>query len=212
MAVQITQAAQSTARAPQQGVPASRRWRVDSAHSSVTFSARGFWGSVAVTGSFAGPVGAATVHQDGRISGELVIAAATLSTGLALRDRHLRGRDFFDVERYPEIRFAPDRLIVAGGRIMVCGELAVRDRIAELELPVELAEEPGGRLALTAHAVLDREPLGLGHSPLGMIRGPADVGIDLVLTPDESPNSGDDRSPSRHADSARSAQVHSNGS
>jgi polyisoprenoid-binding protein YceI len=202
MAVPITQSTPSTARAPQQGAPASRRWRVDSADSSVTVSVRGFWGSIPVTGSFAGPAGAATVHQDGRMSGELVIAAATLSTGLALRDRHLRGRDFFDVERYPEIRFAPDRLIVASGRIVVCGELAVRDQIADLELPVELAEQPGGALALTAHAVLDREPLGLGHSPLGMIRGPAEVGIDLVLTPDESPNTGDDRSPSCHPESA----------
>ncbi len=205
MAVQITQAAPSTSRVPPQDVPASRRWRVDSAHSSVTFSVRGFWGSVPVTGSFAGPSGAATVDQDGRVSGELVIPAGTLSTGLALRDRHLRGRDFFDVERYPEIRFAPDRLIVASGRITVCGELAVRDRIAKLELPVELAEEPGDRLALTAHTVLDREPLGLGHSTLGMIRGPAEVGIALVLTPGESPNSGDDRSPSRHPDSAPAA-------
>jgi polyisoprenoid-binding protein YceI len=145
------------------------------------------------------------VDQDGRVSGELVIRAATLSTGLALRDHHLRDRDFFDVERYPEIRFAPDRLIVASGRIMVCGELAVRDRLAKLELPVELAEEPGDRLALTAHAVLDREPLGLGHSPLGMIRGPAEVAIDLVLTPGESPSSADDRSPSGHPDSAPAA-------
>ena len=88
---------------------------------------------------------------------------------------------------------------------MVCGELAVRDRIAKLELPVELAEEPGDRLALTAHAVLDRERLGLGHSTLGMIRGPAEVRVDLVLTPGESPSSADARSPSGHPDSAPAA-------
>jgi 3-(3-hydroxy-phenyl)propionate hydroxylase len=174
----------------------------------VTFSARGFWGLVPVTGSFAGPTGAATVDQDGRVSGELVIPAATLSTGLALRDRDLEGRDFFDVERYPEIRFAADRLTVSSGRIMVCGELAVRDRIAELELPVELAEEPGGRLALRADVVLEREPLGLGRSPLGMIRGPVEVRVDLGLAPTdrgrtESSTLTDDHSPSAGTGFAR---------
>jgi hypothetical protein len=155
-----------------------------------------------VSGSFVAPTGAATVDQYGRLSGELVVPAATLSTGLALRDRHLRGRDFFDVQRYPEIRFTPNRLIAPSGRYVVRGELAVRDRIIDLELPVELTQEPGGRLALRADAVLEREPLGLGHSPLGMIRGPVELRVDLGLAPasrgrTESSTSADAGSPSR---------------
>ena len=185
---------------PRVTVPAC--WRVSAAESSVTFSARGFWGLARTTGSFTRVSGAAQVEASGLFSGELVIATRTLTTGMRIRDRHLRGRDFFDVERYPEIRFSADRLIASGDRHVVRGELSVRDRIVELELPIELAEEPGRRLRLTAHAVIERESLGLGHSPLGMIRGPAEVRVDLVLMPAESPNSADDRSPNSHPDSA----------
>jgi polyisoprenoid-binding protein YceI len=168
----------------------------------VAFSARGFWGLVPVTGSFAAPTGAAIVDRYGLLSGALVIPAATLSTGLALRDRHLRGHAFFDVERYPEIKFVVDRLNSSRKGHMVSGVLTVRDRSVELDLPVEVVERGAGELVLAGRAVIQREPLGLGHSPLGMIRGPAEVGVDLVLTPGESPNSADDRSHSRHPDSA----------
>jgi polyisoprenoid-binding protein YceI len=181
------------------------RWRVDDAGSSVTVSTRGFWGLARTTVTFTGLSGAAELDAGGRFSGELVIPAATLSTGLAVRDHHLRGRDFFDVERYPEIRFAAERLIASAGRYVVRGLLSLRDQVAGLELPVELAERPGDRLALTAHAVLEREPLGLGRSPLGMIRGPAVVRVDLMLSRSdrgsESPNSADDGPRSRHPDS-----------
>ena len=184
------------------------RWAVESAQSSVTFSARGFWGLARTTGSFSGISGTAELGAGGRFSGELVISAATLSTGLAVRDHHLRGRDFFNVERYPEIRFSADRLIASGGRYVVRGQLSLRDRVAALELPVELSEQPGERLALTAQTVLEREPLGLGRSPLGMIRGPAEVRVDLLLSPSdrgpaESPNSADDGLRIHHSDSVR---------
>jgi 3-(3-hydroxy-phenyl)propionate hydroxylase len=178
-------------------------WRVDADRSSVTFSARGFWGVVPVTGSFAAPTGAAIVDEYGLLSGELVIPAATLSTGLALRDRHLRGHAFFDVERYPEIKFTVDRPNSSRKRHVVSGALTVRDRTVKLDLPVEIVERGPGELVIAAHAVIEREPLGLGHSPLEMIRGPVEVRVTLVLTPGESPNSADDRSPSSHPGFAR---------
>jgi 3-(3-hydroxy-phenyl)propionate hydroxylase len=200
MAVQVMQAAPSTPRTPSQAGTVPGRWRVDADRSSVTFSARGFWGLVPVTGSFAAPNGEATVDQGGRLTGELVIEAATLSTGLAFRDRHLRGRDFFDVQCYPEITFSANQLIAAGGRCVVRGELSLGDRTIELELPIELTQGPGGGLAMRAGAVLEREPLGLGHSPLGMIRGPVEVRVDLGLVPGrgraESSTLTDDHSPS----------------
>lgn len=145
-------------------MPVPARWRVDAAESSVTFSARGFWGLARTTGSFT------------RVSGGAQIDASGLCSG----------------------------------------ELSVRDRIVELELPIELAEAPGKRLRLTAHSVIEREPLGLGRSPLGMIRGPADLRVDLVLTPGsrgaaaESSNSADDRSLSGHPDCARTRGTRSN--
>jgi polyisoprenoid-binding protein YceI len=137
-----------------------------------------------VTGSFDELAGGATVDENGHFSGELVVPTRTLDTGIALRDRHLRGDGFFDVETYPEIRFTARQLMAGENGPVIRGELSVRDRSVELELPIELTEESGRGLGLTAERVLKREPLGLGRSPLGMIRGPVKVRVHVALAPD----------------------------
>jgi polyisoprenoid-binding protein YceI len=167
---------------PTQSPLEAGRWRVKPGSSSATFTARGFWGAVPVTGRFTDPTGAVAIDADGQLSGELVIPAATLSTGIGLRDRHLRSAQFFHVRRHPQIRFAALRLTAGGGGgTTISGKLAVRDRSIELVLPVQVEHGPEQTLTLTAETVLELEPLGLGHSPLGMVRGPASVHVRVVL-------------------------------
>ncbi len=156
-------------------------WRVDGEHSSAAFSARGFWGGLAVNGRFSDLSGAATTGADGGLTGELVIPTETLSTGLGFRDRHLKSRQFFHVRRHTEIRFVAQGLADGGAGVVIHGRLSVRDLELELELPVEFAQEGGDRLVLSAHTSLERAALGVGHSPIGMIRGPARVQARIVL-------------------------------
>ncbi len=44
----------------------------------------------------------------------LSIEAASIDTGIGLRDKHLRSADFFDVERFPTITFESLRVEAAG--------------------------------------------------------------------------------------------------
>ena len=44
----------------------------------------------------------------GRI--QIAIKTASISTGLAELEKHLRGKDFLDAERYPQITFVSDKL------------------------------------------------------------------------------------------------------
>ncbi|OYV21304.1 MAG: hypothetical protein CG441_44 [Methylococcaceae bacterium NSM2-1] len=44
----------------------------------------------------------------GRI--QIAIETASISTGLAELEKHLRGKDFLDAERYPQITFVSDKL------------------------------------------------------------------------------------------------------
>ena len=157
------------------------RWRVRGERSRATFSARGFWGAARVTGTFGDLSGTAALAADGSFAGWLSIPAKTLDTGLTRRDRHLGSAEFFDVARFPEIRFAADGFESIEDRYVIYGELFVRDRTIRLALPVQVAPTSGGRLALTTEAVLSRDALGLGHSPLGIIRGPAKIRVQLVL-------------------------------
>ncbi len=66
---------------------------------------------------------------------EIVIDAASIDTGLAKRDEHLRRKEFFNVEQYPTIRFFADSLTFEGDRLVEAdGELTMLGR----SLPVSL--------------------------------------------------------------------------
>ena len=69
----------------------------------------------------------------GRI--EIVIDAASIDTGLAKRDEHLRAEEFFNVDQYPTIRYVADSLEFDGDRLIRAnGELTMLGRT----LPVSL--------------------------------------------------------------------------
>lgn len=167
---------------PMSGALARGRWRVNARLSSATFAARGVWGALPAKGRLSDLSGTATFHADGRIEGELTIPAGCLDSGNRLRDRHLKSRTFLDVKRHPHIRFQARSLTRTADGHVIEGILQVRERTIELALPIEL--EAGQRVALVAHNAFDRDALGLGHSPLGMIRGRVTVRVHVVLEPD----------------------------
>ncbi len=70
---------------------------------AVTFVIRN--AGLAVTGSFSGFAGNLTFDPAKPAQSKLVatIETATLSTGIGMRDNHLRKTDYFDVDTYPRI-------------------------------------------------------------------------------------------------------------
>ena len=80
-------------------------WAVDPAHSDVAFVARHLM-VTKVRGRFTDVSGTVTVADDFAASTVSAAAAvASVDTGNADRDTHLRSADFFDAETYPEITF-----------------------------------------------------------------------------------------------------------
>ena len=81
-------------------------WTVDPVHSDVAFVARHLM-VTKVRGRFTDVSGTVTVAEDFSSSTVSASAAvASVDTGNADRDAHLRSADFFDAETYPEITFA----------------------------------------------------------------------------------------------------------
>ncbi|WP_371351765.1 YceI family protein [Streptomyces malaysiensis] len=80
------------------------------------------WGLLPVRGRFAAISGRGDLAADGQRTGEAVIDATSVRTGIKKRDEHLRPADLFDVEQYPQISFtlsglrllAPDEAIING--------------------------------------------------------------------------------------------------
>lgn len=116
----------------------SLRFRIQPEASEITFratsrlmNAEGHFGRFSgdVVADPAGPTGA-------RIS--LTIDAASLDTGIEMRDKHLRSADFFDIERFPTIAFESVRVEAAGRRATVMGRLTLHGVTREIAVPVDV--------------------------------------------------------------------------
>jgi polyisoprenoid-binding protein YceI len=148
-------------------LPAPGTYTLDPTHTRVGFVARHLM-VTKVRGHFGGVEGSITVAADPKAStADATLATASIDTGTADRDTHLKSEDFFDVEKYPTITFTGARVLAQdGAEFKVAGELTVKDVTREVILDVEVdgvAKDPWGgtRLAVTASTELDREEWGL---------------------------------------------------
>jgi len=98
---------------------------------------------------------------------ELHIKAASIDTGVADRDKHLRSADFFDVEKYPEITFKSESIKPAGkDKYNVTGTLTMHGVSKKVTLPVTYGgqmKDPWGntRAGFGIETTLDRKDYGI---------------------------------------------------
>jgi polyisoprenoid-binding protein YceI len=143
-------------------LPAAGTWDVDPVHAHVGFVGRHF-GLSRVRGRFTGVDGAVHIAEDIADSAiEVTIDMATVDSGSADRDEHLRSADLFDVERYPTARFRSTRVDVAGSVGKVTGDLTIKGRTRPVTLDVEYlghARDPwdNERAIFSATASINRE-------------------------------------------------------
>jgi polyisoprenoid-binding protein YceI len=105
-------------------------WQVDPVHSSITFQVVDTTALFStISGRFTdfeGRLEAGDEPESARVHG--VIRAASITTDQEKRDAHLRSPDFFDAEKFPEVRFASDRIEAAGDdKVAVHGRLSIKD-------------------------------------------------------------------------------------
>ena len=143
-------------------------WNIDPAHSGIHFSIRHMVVSK-VRGRFTAYAGSVALDEADvtRSVVEATVDASSIDTGTPQRDQHLRSADFFDVEKFPQLRFRSTRIEkVDDGRYRVTGELTIRDVTREVSLDVEYggrAKDPWGneRVAFGAKTSVDRKDFGL---------------------------------------------------
>ncbi len=148
-------------------VPAPGTFVIDASHTRVGFVAKHLM-VTKVRGSFADVEGSFTVPENPlEASAQATMKSASLSTGSADRDAHVKSGDFLDVEKWPEVSYRSTGVSgVSGDRFTVHGELTIRDVTRPVALEVEVdgvAGDPWGgeRVSLTARGEIDREEFGL---------------------------------------------------
>ncbi|MFD4574411.1 YceI family protein [Streptomyces sp. NPDC058417] len=155
-------------------------WQLDATASTVALRHRTMWGLVTVKGTFAAVTGRGEVRPDGSAVGTLTLQAASLDTKNAKRDAHLKGADFFDTDRHPEIVFvAQSAELRDGDAVHVTGRLTVRGVSRPLTFVARLVGAEGDTLTLEGEFTVDRAEFGLGWNQLGMIRGLTTVSTTL---------------------------------
>jgi polyisoprenoid-binding protein YceI len=144
-------------------LPAPGLWNIDPAHTIVRAKARHLALSH-VEGrftQFSGQIRIADPIE--RSSVEVSIDAASIDTGNADRDAHLRSPDFLEVERFPTLTYRSERVVrLTDERWRVDGSLTIRDitRPVALDLTyLGTGPDPWGgtRIALTATTQLARK-------------------------------------------------------
>lgn len=148
-------------------VPAPGVFVLDKAHTQIGFVARHLM-VTKVRGRFADFTGTITFAEDLTDSDvDVAVQMASLSTNDEGRDTHLRSSDFFEIDKYPDMRFVKTALRETGrGRWALIGDLTIKDVTHPIELDVTYegaAVDPWGaeRVGFTASGEVNREDWGL---------------------------------------------------
>ncbi len=137
-------------------------WNVDASHSELGFTARhlmvtkvrGKFNEFEATANVADDVAASTINA--------TVQLASVDTGSADRDAHIKGEDFFDVEKNPTMTFTSTQVTDD----TLKGELTIKGITKPVEFDLEfngLATDPWGnqKAGFEATTEINRKDFGL---------------------------------------------------
>ncbi len=167
---------------------ATSTWTIDPAHSIAEFAVKHLVVTT-VKGRFRDLEGTLQIDEaqpeDSSVSASIDVAS--IDTGVADRDAHLRSDDFFNAERYPQITFRSTRVERANDRnFNLHGDLTIREVTKPVVLDTEFegeVDDPWGnrRAAFTATTQISRNKFGVKWNQL-IETGGAVVGDNVKIT------------------------------
>ena len=118
------------------------KWALDPTHSEVQFKIKHLVIST-VTGSFKSFQGSMQSVSDDNFENadvEFSLDVDSIDTNQEMRDGHLKGEEFFDVAKFPTIKFVSTSMVKDGDSYKLTGNLTMKD----VTKPVTLEAEYGG--------------------------------------------------------------------
>ena len=174
-------------------------WQIDPSHTTIEFSVKHMMFTT-VRGQFKTFEGTLSIDPNNpaasRVEGSIDVAS--INTGEAQRDAHLRSGDFFDVEKYPQMSFRSSRIESLGGnQYKVYGQMTIKDVTREVVFDVTdvgQGQDPWGnqRRGISAETKLNRKDFGLTWNVAletggWLVGDEIKVSVDLQLVGQEQP-------------------------
>jgi polyisoprenoid-binding protein YceI len=140
-------------------------WKLDPTHSSASFAVKHM---VVATfrGRFEQIDATLTVGEGGEARLDGMVDAGSIVVKDENLQAHLGSPDFFDTERYPQLRFSSESIRRDGEELVLDGELTIKDHTHAIEARGTVTdphETLGGaiKIGVTLETVIDRTQFGL---------------------------------------------------
>ena len=151
------------------------KWVIDPSHSEIGFKIKHLM-ITNVKGSF--KTFDAVIYTTGddfrTAEADISIDVTSIETGFADRDNHVKGPEFFDSEKYPQIHFIANTVepVDQDGSFDLWGDLTIRDTTKRIKLNVEFGgvmKDPWGneKAGFSVNGNINRKDFGLNwNAPL----------------------------------------------
>lgn len=148
----------------------AEEYTLDKSHSSVSFVVKHMV-IAKVRGNFTEFDGTIMIDDKDitKSSVKGTVKVASINTDNEKRDAHLRGADFFDAEKFPEITFESKKIVKKDDGHVCVGLLTMRGVTKEVEIPFSITgkiKDPWGneRVGIEASFTINRQDYGVSWS------------------------------------------------
>lgn len=149
--------------------------------STVTFKIKNM--GIATEGKFGGLTATINFDKDhlNTSSIEAAVDAKTIDSDNSLRDKHLKGEEFFDVEKYPEIKLKSVSFTRKNNNNFIgVFNLTIKDKTKPVKIPFSYTENSSGSI-FSGSFDMNRLDFGLGGKSM-VLANEATVFIEVKTT------------------------------
>ncbi|MCH8317474.1 MAG: YceI family protein [Bacteroidetes bacterium] len=137
------------------------KWEIDANNSTIGFKIGNMW-VMNVKGTMGGLKGQLVIATNINESiVELSLKPGTINSGIKKRDDHLKGDEFFDVEKYSSITFKGNLISQVDNGYIAKGDLTIKDVTKTVEVPFNYngMEEKNGTMVakFSGKVTIDRK-------------------------------------------------------
>lgn len=139
----------------------SQEWKLNEKESSVVFIAKNL--GMKVMGKITGMkvIGKYNAKNIFTSSFTGSIDVSTIDTKIALRDNHLKSKDYFEVEKYPTITFTLSKITDAGSALKAIGDISIKGVTKEIEILFTVRKN-GNQHTFLGNVTIQRKDFHLG--------------------------------------------------